>query len=374
MSPRKFVKKLKSWIQWYEGNEKIRRGIIYPKFPLHVSDGLFAVITPIFTLRYLKLNIEAFCCLFVAEHVVQLVTHVECVRWLNALGFKDLQRRSVLILLASAGLLLTIPFFPEPWILANPWPIFLIYAAARLLFALGLNAFDTNVSAAVHNAAFFPPAEAVTASEFLYATQFLGFLAGSMLARLAFAVASIQWSLLVPALLVADMHLAVEAIADGTFPPDPATPAPATPRPAAPRGEAAAGPPLPGQRPIWDNPIWAHPESRWLLAQFLVALLLFNALHISFPFLLPLLGMRLGFDDEDVALLVALPPAAGLLLFWLGSAFADENYVVRGAVAGAGLAAGYWCAAAATTFFDLFVAAFVFAVAACYSCNLVAQR
>ena len=191
-----------------------------------------------------------------------------------------------------------------------------------------------------------------------------------MLARLAFAVASLEWTLLVPAIMVADMHLAVEAIPDATFPPpfpadDPPTPA------AAIAADPAAGP---RNRPIWDNPIWAHPESRWLLVQFIVSLVLFHALHLSFPFLLPLLGMRLGFDDGDVALLVALPPAAGLLLFWLGSAFADENYVARGAVAGAGLAAGYWCAAAAASFFDLFVASFVFAVAACYSCNLVRAR
>ena len=148
-------------------------------------------------------------------------------------------------------------------------------------------------------------------------------------------------------------------------------PAAAVPCAAAAAADPAAGP---RNRPIWDNPIWAHPESRWLLVQFIVSLVLFHALHLSFPFLLPLLGMRLGFDDGDVALLVALPPAAGLLLFWLGSAFADENYVARGAVAGAGLAAGYWCAAAAASFFDLFVAAFVFAVAACYSCNLVRAR
>ncbi len=87
-----------------------------------------------------------------------------------------------------------------------------------------------------------------------------------------------------------------------------------------------------------------EPEVRQLMVEFLGILFLFTLLDESYPFLLPLAGMAEGCSSA-VAFLVMVPPAVGLCLFWIGSAFDHVPYTTKCCVAGVLYTAAYaWAA------------------------------
>ena len=207
------------WVSWLETSEAVRHGVMYPQFPIHVLNGLLAVVGPVFLLRDLRLDVALLGALIFAEHAIQALSHSDNGALVAAYGPKAGQRRAVLLLFASAALLAALPLMPHvAWTASSPWIAFAIYAIARLLHAWGTAQFDAACGAALGNSAFLPPHHLLRALDLLYCAGMLGAFVGSLLALLAAAALDLRWALLLPAALVAVVFVAVEAIPQVTGP------------------------------------------------------------------------------------------------------------------------------------------------------------
>ena len=204
------------WVSWYEMNETVRRGVMYPQFPVHILNGLLAVVGPILILRDLGLNVALLGALVFAEHAVQLLSAPGCGALISAHGPKAGQHRAALLFLASSAALAAQPLFlllpPPIATAAGPWPAFALYAAARMLHAWGAAQLDAACGAALGNSAFLPPHHLLRALDLLYCASMAGGFAGALLALLASAAGDLRWALLLPVALASALYLLVESI------------------------------------------------------------------------------------------------------------------------------------------------------------------
>jgi hypothetical protein len=176
--------KWEKWISWWGMNANIRNGLMYTQFPIHILNGLFSVVGPIFILRTLQLHVSLLGAISFAEQALQILTGYICGSYLASAGHKAAQGRAVILLALSAGTVAILPFLPADWLEASPWSAFLCYLLARLLFAWGVAQFNANYGAAINNSAFLPPHDAARALALFYFSSMVGMLCGSLLALL----------------------------------------------------------------------------------------------------------------------------------------------------------------------------------------------
>ena len=138
LGKRKFLENREKWAKWWDMNENIRSGLMYTRFSIHVLNGLFSVVGPIFILRTLSLDVTVLGALALAEQALQIfAVHLSCGAYLASAGHKAAQGRAVLLLALSAGAVAVLPLFPSGWLEANPWSAFVCFLISRLLFAWG---------------------------------------------------------------------------------------------------------------------------------------------------------------------------------------------------------------------------------------------
>jgi hypothetical protein len=56
LGPERIQKKWNRWVTWYEHSEHVRVGLLYPQLPIHIANGVFSVVSPIFILRVLQVS------------------------------------------------------------------------------------------------------------------------------------------------------------------------------------------------------------------------------------------------------------------------------------------------------------------------------
>ena len=149
--------KLMGWTAWFESNESIRLGLMYPQFPINVMNGLFAAVGPIMIVREWKLDVTLLGSLVFAEHAIQVFTQYPCGYYVQTDGHKAAQQRSVKILGLSAVMFALLPLQSPEWARSSQWTMFMWYLMARVVFAWGTNQFDANYNAAMNNSAFLRP-------------------------------------------------------------------------------------------------------------------------------------------------------------------------------------------------------------------------
>ncbi len=196
--------------------------MLLPNFFIFIADGVFDVVGPLYILRVLALDVTLLGALVFAENAVQILVNASDDNRVQDKGNKETQRTSAHILLGAGAMYLILPFIPYDWVSSYPWCLFAWYFCGRLLMAWGGDAFDANFNAAMNNSNFLPPAEALRTLEVFYAASMAGNLLGALLALCVILLGlDLAWCFAIPVALFLLMLLAVGAIPDNAFPPDP---------------------------------------------------------------------------------------------------------------------------------------------------------
>lgn len=367
LGPERIQKKWNRWVTWYEHSEHVRVGLLYPQLPIHIANGVFSVVSPIFILRVLQLDFALLAAFVFAEHAVQVLVQAGCSAYVDSAGHKAAHMRAVYLFIAVTFLLVAVPFVPDSVLYENRWFGFGWFAVARMLWAWGTAQFEMSYTTAINNSAFLPPVDMVKTANVAYLSEMLGAVIGTVASMAIDAfTGAVTWSLLALPLVVTVMLAAVRRIRDDkdnvTFPPDPANEAHVRQMHDEIKSKRSR---------LSKSTIWSETSVLAQLLHFVALVLLFAAMQGAFPFLLPLAGMGMGMSDGDVAFLLAVSPMVGLVLFWLGSAYDHVDCVTKGSVAATGFAVAYTVAFFANGFAGLYLACLIFALTACYCSDLM---
>jgi hypothetical protein len=223
LGPVQLRRKVTGWKSWFETSDNIRRGIILPNFFIFIADGVFHVVGPLYVLRVLALDVQLLGALVFAENAVQILVNKPNDNRVQEKGNKRAQRTSAHILLGASAMFAALPFLPREWVANHPWWIFAWYLCGRLLTAWGCDAFEASFNSAMNNSNFLPLTEALRTLEVFYGATKAGNLLGALLALIVLLLGlDVEWCFVIPVALFVLMRLAVDAIPENAFPPDPA--------------------------------------------------------------------------------------------------------------------------------------------------------
>ena len=281
LGPARIGKMLRGWGVWVETADDVMSGILFPTFFVEAGAGLFAVIQPILVLRTLQLDAVFLACIIFAEHVLQILMQSMVGPYVGRVGLRQGMNMVGVLHLVGGGMVFLLALIPSSTVISNRWVVFAYLLISKLVLAEGAQVLAVCTGTAFFNPAFLPPSKAQKTWEVHGAIRLLGAVTGALTMGLLFTMnVPIEYSFFLPLVVYCMLYLAVSGISDSMFPINPASLRPA-----------------PGiEAPTWMYPIWSHEVARWHLLQYLTIFLALSTLQISFPFLIPLDGMRFGLE------------------------------------------------------------------------------